>query len=110
MDGPAAGPRWILPLLGLDLETKGLLIPFSRLFLRVGGTQTRGKRSAPLVGFGAADGPSCARVLGDIWLHFPDGQWVAHCSVWGSDVKLSALCSRTPATLRYSDSEICAAT
>ena len=49
-------------------------------------------------------------VLGDIWLHFLDGQCVAHCSVWGSDIKLPVLCGRTPATLHDSESEICAAT
>ena len=94
----------------VDLVIKDSLIPFSRLFLRLGGILSHGKRSVPSPGSGVADGLSCASPVGDIWVRLTDGQCVAHCSVERSDVKLSVLCSRTPATLCSSESEICAAT
>lgn len=62
------------------------------------------------VGFGVVDALSCAPAVGDIWLHITDDQCVAHGSVWRSDIKLSVPCGGTPATLDYSESEICAAT
>ena len=52
----------------VDLVIKYSLIPFSRLFLRLGGTLTRGKRSAFSPGFGVADRLSCVLLLGDIWV------------------------------------------
>ena len=94
----------------VDLVIRGSLIPFSRLFLRLGGILSHGKRSVLSTGSGVANGLSCALPVGDIWVQLADGQCVAHCSVGRSDVKLSVLCSRTPATLCTSESEICAAT
>ena len=94
----------------VDLVIKESLIPFSRLFLRLGGTLTNGKRSVFSPGFGVADSVSCVPSLVDIWVHFSDGQCATHCSVGQPDIKLSLLCGGTPAALCPSDSEICAAT
>lgn len=47
----------------LDLVIKDLSIPFSRPFLRLGGTQTRGKRSVPSVESGVTDGLSCVLAM-----------------------------------------------
>lgn len=94
----------------VDLVIEDSLIPFSRPFLRLGGTLSLGRRSVPPAGFGAVDSLSCVFPLGNIWAQFTDGQRIAHCSVGRSDVKLSVLRGRTPATLSPSESEICAAT
>lgn len=64
----------------VDLVIKGSLIPFLRLFLRLGRSLSHGKRSAPSAGSGVADGPSCASCalpVGDIWVRSTDGQCVA---------------------------------
>ena len=95
----------------VDLVIKESLIPFSRLFFRLGGTLTHGRRSVFTPGFEVADRVSCVPPCWVVSGCSPVmRQCATRCSVGQPGIKLSLPCCGTPAALCPSDSEICAAT